>query len=221
MKNEQTILEIKPVEIVRTQIRIEGTTPLIVHNFGEKSRREMLEKQMKITKTKGHDAKNPVEDFMNSLYWLTDKPDTATEEAFETAIASGAKFGFPVTAIKQAAVMAASRNEIDVKTTTLRGTFFLKGIGAGGSEFAEICGSTPKMREDVVRIGGISKTADLRYRAEFDPWYMDLMIEFNKNGPITLEQILNLINLGGFTCGIGEWRPEKDGSFGMYRVAVS
>ena len=174
VKIEQTILEIKPVEIVKTQIRIEGTTPLIIHNFGEKSRREMLEKQMKITKTKGHDAKNPVEDFMNSLYWLTEKPKAATEDAF-----------------KQAAIMAASRNDIDVKTTTLRGMFFLKGLGAGGSEFAEISGSVPRMREDVVRIGGISKTADLRYRAEFDPWYIDLMIEFNKNGPVTIEQILN------------------------------
>ena len=36
----------------------------------------------------------------------------------------------------------------------------------------------------------------------------------------TLEQIVNLINLGGFTCGIGEWRPEKDGSFGTYQVVA-
>jgi len=74
------------------------------------------------------------------------------------------------------------------------------------------------MREDMVRVGGISKTADIRHRAEFDDWYMDLEIEWNKNGPVTIDQIINLINLGGFTNGIGEWRPEKDGSYGTFRV---
>ena len=83
---------------------------------------------------------------------------------------------------------------------------------------AEVKGSVPRMREDMVRVGGISKTADIRHRAQFDNWYMDLNVSYNANGPITLEQIVNLINLGGFTCGIGEWRPEKDGSFGTYRV---
>lgn len=47
---------------------------------------------------------------------------------------------------------------------------------------------------------------------------MDLNLRYNKNGVYTLEQIINLINVGGFSCGIGEWRPEKDGQNGMYSV---
>jgi len=35
---------------------------------------------------------------------------------------------------------------------------------------------------------------------------------------MTLEQILNVINAGGYTVGIAEWRPEKDGSFGKYHI---
>jgi hypothetical protein len=31
-----------------------------------------------------------------------------------------------------------------------------------------------------------------------------------------LEQLLNIVNAGGFAVGIGEWRPEKDGQYGMY-----
>jgi hypothetical protein len=35
---------------------------------------------------------------------------------------------------------------------------------------------------------------------------------------IQLPQIINLMNLAGFAVGIGEWRVERNGSFGMYEV---
>ena len=45
-----------------------------------------------------------------------------------------------------------------------------------------------------------------------------MIMEYPKNGKYNLEQLLNLINYGGFVTGIGEWRPEKDGQHGMYRL---
>ena len=36
---------------------------------------------------------------------------------------------------------------------------------------------------------------------------------------LTAEQIVNLINTGGFAVGVGEWRPEKNGQFGLFHVA--
>lgn len=223
MKNNNVeIIEIKPVEIRTVNVRVRGTAPLIMHKWSEKAKRMILDKQTKATKTKGHDLKIPVADFISSAYWLTPEPsgnsDEECEIAFSKAVEEGARWGFPVTAIKQATIMAASRNDIDIKTTTLRGCFFIK--GEGPDMLAEVKGSVPHMREDMVRVGGISKTADIRHRAQFDDWYMDLEISYNVNGPITIEQIVNLINLGGFTCGIGEWRPEKDGSFGTYQVVT-
>ena len=216
----QEIINVKPVEIQTAMIRIRGTSPLIMHKWSEKAKKMILDKQTKATKTKGHDLKVPAADFISSAYWITPEPKGETDEeceaAFEEAVKNGARWGFPVTAIKQATIMAASRNDIDIKTTTLRGCFFIK--GEGPDMLAEVKGCVPQMREDMVRVGGISKTADIRHRAQFDNWYMDLEISYNVNGPITLEQIVNLINLGGFTCGIGEWRPEKDGSFGTYIV---
>lgn len=219
-KKVQEVIEVKRVEIRSAIVRIRGTAPMIQHKWSEKAKKMILDKQTKATKTKGHDLKVPVQDFISSAYWLTPEPHGDTDEeaemAFEEAVEKGARWGFPVTAIKQATIMAASRNDIDIKTTTLRGCFFIK--GEGPDMLAEIKGCVPHMREDMVRVGGMSKTADIRHRAQFDDWYMDLEITYNVNGPITLEQIVNLINLGGFTCGIGEWRPEKDGSFGTYVV---
>ena len=61
-KNVETI-EIKPIEIQKTTIRVVGDTPLIMHAWSEKAKREILDKQMKKTKASAKQAKSPVEDF--------------------------------------------------------------------------------------------------------------------------------------------------------------
>ena len=73
------------------------------------------------------------------------------------------------------------------------------------------------MREDMVQIGGMSKVADIRYRPEFKTWSTTLTIRYNRNA-ITPEQIANLLNYGGFSNGVGEWRPSRDGSHGTFHV---
>lgn len=214
-KNEAAIIEIKPINIVTTTVRIAGDTPLIMHRWSEKAKRMILEKQMKKTKSSAKEAKNPIEDFIESIYWMDGKPTEYTEEAFEEACRNGARFGFPVTAIKQATISSAYRNGITKDMASLRGAFFI--AGEGSELLAEVKGCTPTMREDMVRVG--MGVADIRFRGEFANWYMDLQVSYNANGAYTLDQIINLINVGGFSCGIGEWRPEKDGNYGMYHVA--
>ena len=214
-KNEAAIIEIKPINIVTTTVRIAGDTPLIMHRWSEKAKRMILEKQMKKTKSSAKEAKNPVEDFIESIYWMEGKPSEYTEEAFDEACRNGARFGFPVTAIKQATISSAYRNGITKDMASLRGAFFI--AGEGSELLAEVKGCTPTMREDMVRVG--MGVADIRFRGEFATWYMDLQVSYNANGAYTLDQIINLINVGGFSCGIGEWRPEKDGNYGMYHVA--
>lgn len=213
-KNEQ-IIEINPVEIVSTTIRIQGDTPLIMHKWSEKAKKMILDKQTKATKTKARDLKNPVEDFIDSMYWIEGEPVEKSEEAFLEAVESGARWGFPVTAIKQATISAAYRNGLSKDMASLRGAFFID--GEGPDLLAEVKGDAPTMREDMVRVG--MGVADIRFRGQFTNWHMDLTIRYNKNGQYTLEQIINLINVGGFSCGIGEWRPERDGQNGMYHVA--
>ena len=75
------------------------------------------------------------------------------------------------------------------------------------------------MREDMVRVGGIQKVAAPRYRAEFPSWSAVITIKFLED-VITESELIGLLNTAGFTCGVGEWRPEKSnsGSFGLFRV---
>ena len=207
------VIEIRPIEIKKVTIRIVGDTPLIMHAWSEKAKRMMLEAQMGIAKGKKKESKNPVDDFIRSMYWLTPMPEDGTMESFEEAIANGARFGFPVTAFKQAAISAAYRMGWAKDKMSMRGAFF---IDSDENGMIEIHSDTPEMREDMVKVG--MGTADIRYRGEFKNWYADLTISYNANGQYSLENIVNIINAGGYVCGVGEWRPERDGQNGMFHV---
>lgn len=208
------VIEIRPIEIKKVTIRIVGDTPLIMHAWSEKAKRMMLEAQMGVAKGKKKEVKNPVDDFIRSMYWLTPMPEDGTMESFEEAIANGARFGFPVTAFKQAAISAAYRMGWAKDKMSMRGAFF---IDSDQNGMIEIHSDTPEMREDMVKVG--MGTADIRYRGEFKNWYADLTISYNANGQYSLENIVNIINAGGYVCGVGEWRPERDGQNGMFHVA--
>ncbi len=171
-------------------IRLVGDSPLICHKWSEKAKKEMLDKQMKKAKT-AKVAKDPQRDYEESLYG---HPDGG--------------YGFPCVAFKSAAVGACRFTE-GVKMTVARGAFHVVG------ELAQIEGE-PTMREDMVRVG--MGTADIRYRGEFKTWAVELTITYNA-AALSIDQIVNLYNLAGFGIGVGEWRPEKDGSYGRFHCA--
>lgn len=206
-KKNETVVEILPIDIRMAEISLVGDTPLIMHKWSDKAKREMLEKQMKTAKNKGKDAKSPVEDFINSMYWLEGEPEEKTEEGFAKALPN-AKFGFPSTAFKASAVAAGYRSGALKNMVSTNGAFHIIG------EFVEIEG-TPNMREDMVRVG--MGTADIRFRGEFHNWKTHFTVRYNASS-ISIEQIVNLFSLGGFACGVGEWRPERGGVNGMYHV---
>lgn len=212
-KANTEVIEIRPIEIKKVNVRVVGDTPLIMHAWSEKAKRMMLEAQMGIAKGKKKEVKNPADDFIRSMYWLTPMPEDGTMESFEEAVANGARFGFPVTAFKQAAISAAYRMGWAKDKMSMRGAFF---IDSDENGMIEIHSDTPEMREDMVKVG--MGTADIRYRGEFKNWYADLTISYNANGQYSLENIVNIINAGGYVCGVGEWRPERDGQNGMFHV---
>lgn len=239
-KNEQ-VIEIRPVEIQKTTIRIVGDTPLIVHAWSAKAKREILYKEVFGKALKVKEAKNPIADFASSMYWLDPMPEEFTADTIGEAI-NRARFGFPLTAVKQAAISAAYRMGWSKDKMSLRGAFFIEPDFThyyGGDllinwerkaidivpnverteQLVEIHADPPVMREDMVRVG--MGSADIRYRGEFQNWYVDLNLAFNANGQYSLDQIVNVINAGGTTCGIGEWRPERDGQYGMFHVATN
>lgn len=186
---ETSGISIPPIEIKAYVFRFVGDSPLICHAWSAKAKLEMLDKQMGKARGK-KEPKNPQLDYEQAFYRTED----------------GAP-AFPTIAFKAAAVNAARQVE-GLTMTFLRGAFHTVG------ELVKIEGE-PRMREDMVRVG--MGTADIRYRPEFVDWAVDMKVRLNTRS-LTLEQLIHLFNQAGFSVGVGEWRPEKDGRNGMFHV---
>lgn len=93
-------------------IPIVGTTPLIVHNWSEKAKRQMLDAQQ--GKKTPKQFKDPEADYLASLYHME----------FDDGRRG---FGFPAVAFKAATVGAARFYGKDVKMTELRQFMFFRG----------------------------------------------------------------------------------------------
>lgn len=207
-KKQDIGIELPRLDIRLMEVTIVGDSPLIVHAWSQKSKLEMLDKQMK--KAKGaKEPKNPVADYEASLYRLGD-----------------GGYGFPSVGFKSAAVTAGT-SVAGLTKVAARQAFHILGedVDVQGAfegtkarhNLVRIYGGKPTMREDMVRVG--MGTADLRYRGEFADWHAKLLVRFNAN-VLSESQILNLLNVAGFAVGVGEWRPEKDGMAGMFHVAT-
>jgi len=185
-------ITIPPIDVRTMEVTLIGDSPLISHRWSEKAKKEILDKQMKKAKT-AKQAKDPQADYDASLYKLPD----------------GIGYGFPAVAFKASAVSACRFSE-GIKMTEARGAFHIVG------ELVPLVG-VPSIREDMVRVG--MGVADIRHRAEFKAWRATLTVNYNASA-FSPEQIVNLLNLAGFGVGVGEWRPEKDGSYGRFHVAT-
>lgn len=226
-RTKEEVISIKPVKTSRVKVRIVGDSPLIVHAWSEKAKKEMLDKQMGLSATKKRPTKYPFDDFARALYWLTPMPTTeiidndepreiVTEELFDQAVKDGARFGFPANAFKVAGNAGAYRAGMVKNQMVLRSSYFIFPEDSG--EYVEIKGDKPLIREDTVTVG--MGSSDLRYRPMFNNWYCDMIVEYRIDGQMKLNDILNCINTGGFGVGVGEWRPEKDGFYGRFHCEV-
>jgi hypothetical protein len=192
-----------------------GTTPLITHAWSEKARREMLSKQVKGTKG-GKEARDPHTDFVNSLYEMGGGSDGKP------------LYGFPVTGIKNA-ILSSAHKDKGIPRVTVQSALYLDAemVRVRPALQGAICdmplvrvySGDPEMREDMVRIGsGLQKKANLAYRGQFTNWAIRLTGKFN-TAVLSPQQLFFLLSEAGTGIGIGEWRNERRGMFGAFRMA--
>lgn len=188
-------IELDVVAVETLLVPIVGTSPLVVHRFSEKAKRQMLDAMQ--GRKPPREVKDPNADYEAAFYRLQDGTPGFPAIAFKAATVGGGRFysGVTMTALKQA-------------------LFFKGEVGQDGQLYVRIEGE-PRMREDVVRVG--RGGTDLRYRPEFPKWRTTLEVTYVRSA-ITRGSVLSLIDAGGLGVGVGEWRPEKDGGFGTYRI---
>lgn len=204
------ILSKKPL-FTSFSVWLVGDTPLIVHAWSHKAKMEMLQKQVKATKA-GREQRNPQEDFVSSFYDMGD----------------GA-YGFPVTGVKNC-ILSAAHKDKGIARSAVMGALWLdadmvriRPALAGAicdMPLVRIYGGEPEMREDMVKIGaGLNKTANLAYRGQFTVWALKIRGRVNST-IITPEALAFLIQESGMSSGLGEWRNERKGVFGAFRLAT-
>lgn len=183
--------QIPAIDIRRAVIVLVSDSPLVVHAWSAKAKQQILDKQMKKPR-QAPDAKDPDALYRECFYYTAD-----------------GQYGFPAIAFKAAAVDACSHVS-DLTKVEARGAFHVDGDMVALHDY-----TGPNQRQDMVRIA--MGTADVRIRPEFPTWSATLNIRYNA-GVLSLDQIANLFNVAGFSIGIGEHRPQRDGQWGMFHV---
>lgn len=199
MSTKELKIQINPINIQSMSVTIVGQTPLIFNKFSEKAKQMIKDKVTKETKANiKKEPKNPQQLYEDSFYYTKD-----------------GEVAFPALNIKQA-IVSAARNVDGLPMTLLRGGVFVYGDQDG---MIKVDYEKKEMREDMVRVGTFKDAADIRFRGQVSGWSMTFMIKFNAD-LFTAGQVINLLNIAGFSGGIGEWRPEKNGDFGTFTVKL-
>lgn len=188
-------LEIRQLGTERLAVPIVGISPLIMHRWSEKARLELAGG----TKEKRPDVK--------------DTPEQEYEAAFHRL--KDGRPGMPAIAFKAATVASARVFGKSVPMTMLRQAVFFHGEAGQDNQMLVPIVGEPYLREDVVRVG--NGKASPRYRPCFPEWSATLEIVYIQS-LLSRSSVVSLIEAGGMTCGVGEWRPQRNGDMGQYVI---
>jgi len=175
--------------ILSVGLEVVGTAPLIQNRFSQKSVEQMLRKHMGISVQR--ESKKPREVLEDATDYNMDKRVSLKPTAFKLSM------------------LTASIQLKSLKKTQLRAALFVQ----GNSIPITYGSSTPGM--DIVRTSGIGRVPDIRFRPYFHDWKARMIIQFADT--LTVQTVVDLLNRAG-QVGVGEWRPEKNGTFGTFRV---
>lgn len=194
-------IEIDGVSLVLTGM---PGAPLVVHNFTDKAKQEIRDKQQKKAK-KAKEKRDPEAESQAAKY--------LDDEGVECA---------PITAIKKAMISAATSMK-DITKVALRQAVFVYPTADRAAALVQIETSTGSaavgvMREDAVTIG--ISTRGLSYRPEYADWRLRVTVEFNPR-LVSREQVIALAEQAGWGVGICEGRPEKSSALGWGRFEVA
>lgn len=188
MQSAQSLVIEQPT-ILSVGVEVSGTSDLIQNRFSQKSVEQMLKSHMGI-----------------SVQRERKKPREVLEEA--TIRNMDGRVSLPPTGFKLAMISAATQIK-GLKKTQLRTALFI----SGNSIPITYENTTPRM--DITRTSGIGRTPDVRFRPSFQNWKARMIIQFADT--LTVQTVIDLLNRAG-QVGVGEWRPEKNGTFGTFKV---
>ena len=188
-------LSIESLQQTEVSFKIIGTAPLIYNSMSLKAQKTLLMGAAKKTAAEKKEIKHtPEEEFVDSCYI------NGTNGAYLSFPSTGIKRGMATAALETAGVTKASIN---------------RGIYVVG-EHINVWGK-PYMNMSVVRSSDINRTPDIRTRAKLPNWCTEVTVRYINPTFSQLDITALLVNAGTL-CGLGDWRIEKGGPMGGYRI---
>jgi len=178
------------------EVEIRGTSPLLIHRFTEAAEQSKATRRM-----------------------VVDRVDPRAEAKKNAYIAEDGTFYFSAFSIPNAMGSAGSNHKMKGSRKTLR--FVVPSAvrvtkdtitilnGKGAAKDFEVDGRPVTIPATKGRV--------MRYRPRFDCWGARFELKVNDN-MISTDDAHMLLNEAGESIGIGDFRPEKRGPFGCFRV---
>lgn len=226
-REQDDVVKIQPLNLLKMKFKLEGLSPLVVHNFGPKSRREMLEKQMKSDGSKNKKPPRcPEQDFLDSFYVVkgtlpkgkvNEKTNVTTYDPKAVAkFLKSATFGIPSVAFKNA-MISACRNTDYTMTDMKQSIAYVSGPTDPNFAIIQSKGA-PVMDSRICRLAGASKAPQERFRPMWFEWTTEICIEFDNN-MLQANEVANLLSIAGCYVGVCEGRPERSSlGWGRWKV---
>jgi hypothetical protein len=192
-----TQIIINQLELGVAPIRVVSVSPLLMNRMAEKARQELLLPKRKTSADKRSNLKhNPIEEYRSAAY-RSSHPSATTalhlpSGSFTKAMASAA-LDIP------GATKSQIQRLVRVKDLTVQ----VYGV--------------PKLHMSIVRTLGMNKTPDIRTRPCFPKWAATFEVTYVMN-LISSNNIVTLLQAAGFLSGVGDYRGEKGGQMGQFKV---
>jgi len=181
----------------RVEVEIRGTSPLLIHRFGEQQEMEKTTRRIKVQET-------------------LDPRDEAKKHAY---VANDGTFFFSAFAIPNAMGAAGSSHKQKGSRKTLR--FVVPSAVRMESDTVTILNGKGPAKEFEVDSRPVTIPATkgriMRHRPRWNAWGARFVLIVNDE-MIDPETAHMLLNEAGQSIGIGDFRPEKRGPFGTFRV---
>lgn len=175
-------------------IKVEGTSPLLLHNPGGMSPHE----------TPGVKTKKQI-------------PTPEVEAAAGRYLMPGSEqLALPTTAFRGCMAGAAKGRKIGktFATTVVKGAVF---PAEEWTPLTDPSGDPAIEYEIDMRRAVIGKAGVVRCRPKLTKWAANVRLEYDDDF-LAVADLIDLLNIGGRTVGVGDFRPEKTGWFGRFRV---
>lgn len=198
IKKSDVTIEIAELKMGQLRCHLLGTSPMIMHRFSSKAVRELLlpspkKNAAEKATTLKHD---PVTEFRETIYRNRDPRTPAAihvpTNAFSQALANVA-LDMP----------GATKSQLIRLTSVVDSHIDLFGL--------------PRLYMAMVRQSGIERTPDVRTRAIFPRWACSLTVQYVAS-LLKENQIANLLANSGIIIGIGDWRSQKGGNNGSFKL---